>query len=142
MVARPGARAPGDSGGVAVTWVGLATSLGFGVEQNWRRLLAGDSAIALLPAERFAPPIPLPVRLGAPVDREELAERIRAAVPRSVWNTSAELCHLWLLAALEALGDAGLSWAGLDGAGFEGAGPGPAAREAAGALSPERVGIF
>ncbi|MCZ6552596.1 MAG: beta-ketoacyl synthase N-terminal-like domain-containing protein, partial [SAR324 cluster bacterium] len=147
MVARPGARAPGDTAGVAVTGVGLATSLGFGVEENWRRLLAGDSAIALLPAERFAPPIPLPVRLGAPVDREELAERIRAAVPRSVWNTSAELCHLWLLAALEALGDAGMSWAGLggaglDGAGFEGAGSDSAAREAAGAASPERVGIF
>ncbi len=142
MVARPGARAPGDTAGVAVTGVGLATSLGFGVEENWRRLLAGDSAIALLPPERFVPPIPLPVRLGAPVDREELAERIRAAVPRSVWNTSAELCHLWLLAALEALCDAGLGGAGLDGAGFDGAGPNPAAREAAGAPRPERVGIF
>jgi 3-oxoacyl-[acyl-carrier-protein] synthase II len=52
------------------------------------------------------------VRLGAEVPRAELAERIRRAVPRSVWNTSAPECHVWLLAALEALAHAGLWRAG------------------------------
>jgi len=98
-------------GAVVVTGIGLVTALGFGVEANWPRLLAGESAIRGLPSERFTLPIALPVRLGAEVPRAELAERIRGAVPRSVWNTSAPECHVWLLAALEALAHAGL-WPG------------------------------
>jgi 3-oxoacyl-[acyl-carrier-protein] synthase II len=98
-----------DFPAVHVTGLGLATSLGFGVAENWRRLLAGESEIREHPPERFPPPVPLPVRLGAAVDREQLAERIRAAVPRQIWNTSAEVCHLWLLAALEALAQAGIT---------------------------------
>lgn len=93
---------------IAVTGLGMATSLGFGLAENWRRLLAGESEIRAHPAERFLPPIEIPVRLGAALDREALAERVRAAVPRGIWNTSAELCHLWLLVALEALAQAGL----------------------------------
>ena len=93
---------------VVVTGVGLVTGLGFGTEAVWPRLLAGASAIRELPPERFALPIALPVRLGAEVPRAALAERIRRAVPRSVWNTSAPVCHVWLLAALEALAQAGL----------------------------------
>jgi 3-oxoacyl-[acyl-carrier-protein] synthase II len=96
-------------GPVVVTGVGLATSLGFGVGENWRRLVAGEPGIALLDPGRFPVPLQLPVRLGAMVSRERLAERIRAAVPRGVWNTSADVCHLWLLVALEALARAGLA---------------------------------
>ena len=97
---------------IVVTGLGLATSLGFGVERNWERLLAGDSEIRVLPEERFALPVSLPVRLGAAVEREALAGRIRKAVPRGVWNTSEQVCHLWLLAALEAMAAAGLPVAG------------------------------
>jgi 3-oxoacyl-[acyl-carrier-protein] synthase II len=96
---------------IAITGLGLVSALGFGVEATWGRLLAGESAIRELPPERFALPIALPVRLGAEVPRAELAERIRAAVPRASWNTSAPVCHVWLLAALEALAGAGL-WNG------------------------------
>lgn len=105
----PGA-APGERprGAAAVTGLGLATSLGFGVTANWQRLLAGESGVQVLDAARFALPVNLPVLLGAPVDRDALAAAIREAVPRSVWNTSAEVTHLWLLAALEALQGAGL----------------------------------
>ena len=84
---------------IVVTGIGLSTSLGFGAERNWERLLAGESAIRSHAAERFPPPVTLPTRLGAAMDREALAERIRKAVPRTVWNTSAEVCHLWLLTA-------------------------------------------
>lgn len=100
--------APQRQAAAVVTGLGLATSLGFGVSENWARLLAGESAIRVQPRERFALPISLPVLLGAAVARDAIAERIRRAVPRSVWNTSAEVCHLWLLAALEALEAAGL----------------------------------
>jgi 3-oxoacyl-[acyl-carrier-protein] synthase II len=93
---------------IAVTGVGLATSLGFGLGENWRRLLAGESDIRAHEASRFLPPIDVPVRLGAALDRDALAERIRAAVPRGIWNTSAELAHLWLLVVLEALAHAGI----------------------------------
>jgi 3-oxoacyl-(acyl-carrier-protein) synthase len=112
MVARAGRPAAAE---IVVTGVGLVTALGFGLAETWPRLLAGDSGIRELPAERFALPIALPVRLGAEVPRAELAERIRRAVPRAVWNTSAPECHVWLLAALEALAQAGL-WRAEDGA--------------------------
>lgn len=114
---------------IVVTGVGLVTALGFGVEACWPRLLAGESAIRELPPERFPLPVHLPVRLGAEVPRGALAERIRAAVPRSVWNTSAPVCHAWLLAALEALAQAGLR---------------PAAGAASGTPPPDaaRTGIF
>ncbi len=115
---------------VVVTGVGVVTALGFGMEPTWARLLAGDSGIVELPAEKLTLPVKLPVRLGAPVIKEELAVRIRAAVPRGVWNTSAEVCHAWLLAALEAWAMAGL--------------PRREAQEksVAAALDPERVGIY
>jgi dodecanoy-ACP synthase len=105
--AAPASPAPAPDA-VVVTGLGLVSALGFGVAACWPRLLEGESGIRELPPERFALPIALPVRLGAEVPRAELAERIRAAVPRSVWNTSAPECHVWLLAALEALGQAGL----------------------------------
>jgi 3-oxoacyl-[acyl-carrier-protein] synthase II len=108
---------------LAVTGAGLATSLGFGVAENWRRLLAGESEIREHAQSTFLAPVPLPVRLGAALDREQLAERIHSAVPRQIWNTSAEVCHLWLLVALEALTQAGLS-----------------ARQTA--YDPARIGIF
>jgi 3-oxoacyl-[acyl-carrier-protein] synthase II len=122
---------------VVVTGLGLATSLGFGVQENWRRLLAGDSGITVLDPSRFAVPLTLPVRLGAMVPREKLAEAIRAAVPRQIWNTSADVCHAWLLAALEALQMAGLptSVSAETGAADSGPQPVEAARSA-------RVGIF
>ncbi|MFI5400280.1 MAG: beta-ketoacyl-[acyl-carrier-protein] synthase family protein [SAR324 cluster bacterium] len=94
---------------IFVTGLGLATSLGFGLKENWRRLIAGDSGIALLDPSTFAVPLPLPTRLGAILPRDKLAEAIRGAVPRSVWNTSADVCHAWLLVALEALAMAGLA---------------------------------
>jgi len=119
MVAAGTAREP-----VVVTGLGLATSLGFGVEANWARLLAGESAIAPPPPGTFPLPIAMPDVATAALDRTELAARIRAAVPRAVWNTSEAVCHLWLLAALEAL-----AHASLDGA----AGPAPV---------PERVGVY
>src|SRR5262245_27501599 len=112
---------------VVVTGTGLATSLGFGVAENWRRLLAGDSGIAALPDTYFALPVKFPVRLGAPIDQATLKERIQAAVPRQVWNTSPEVCHLWLLVALEALAQAKL-WSA--DAGW------------AAGVNPERVGIY
>jgi 3-oxoacyl-[acyl-carrier-protein] synthase II len=112
---------------IVATGLGMATALGFGLEANWRRLWAGDSGIAALPDEYFALPIRFPVRLGAPIPRTELAQRIQAAVPRQVWNTSAEVCHLWLLAALEALAAAGL-WRPESGLGA--------------GLEPERIGVF
>jgi 3-oxoacyl-[acyl-carrier-protein] synthase II len=93
---------------IVVTGTGLATSLGFGVETNWRRLLAGDSGIVELPDSYFQLPVRFPVRLGAPVSKTELAGRIQAAVPRQTWNTAPEVCHLWLLVALEALAQARL----------------------------------
>jgi len=93
---------------VVVTGLGLATSLDFGLQENWERLCAGESGISLLDPARFPFPVELPVRLGAMVSRDRLAERIRAAVPRAVWNTSTDVCHLWLLVALEALAMAGL----------------------------------
>lgn len=93
---------------VVVTGLGLATSLGFGVAENWGRLLAGDSAIRALAPGEVLPPVRLPARLGAPVDREALAARIQRAVPRQVWRSGAEVCHLWLDVALEAMGAAGL----------------------------------
>ncbi len=117
------------NGGVVVTGLGMATSLGFGMGVNWERMLDGESAIAENPPEDFLPPISLPVRLGAPVNREQLAEKIRRAVPRSVWNTSSEVCHLWILTALEALALARVRPAAAEG--------GPA-----GELDPTRVGIF
>ena len=70
-------------GGVVVTGLGMATSLGFGMGVNWERMLGGESEIAENPAEDFLPPISLPVRLGAPVNREQLAEKIRRAVELS-----------------------------------------------------------
>lgn len=115
---------PDSSEAVVVTGVGLCTSLGFGVEANWPRLLAGDSAIRAQPRSHFPLPLKVPVRLGAAVSREELGARIRKAVPRAVWNTSEEVCHLWLLTALEALQQAGV------GAGEPDSPP------------PERVGIY
>ena len=113
--------APGDHR-IVVTGIGLNTSLGFGAGKNWQRLLAGESAIRSHDPERFPPPVTLPTRLGAAMDREALAARIRETVPRTIWNTSAEVCHLWLLTALEALACAGLD---------------PEAEP-----HPERVGIF
>lgn len=112
---------------IVVTGLGLATSLGFGLEANWRRLMAGDSGIAVLPEAYFALPIRYPVRIGAPIPREELAERIQAAVSRQVWNTSAEVCHLWLLTAMEALRTAGV-WRAESGL--------------TAGLKPERIGVF
>ncbi len=112
---------------IVVTGLGLATSLGFGLEANWRRLQAGDSGVAVLPESYLTLPIRYPVRIGAPVPRTELAYRIQAAVPRQTWNTSAEVCHLWLLTALEALGAAGI-WH------LEGG--------LAAGLDPERIGVF
>ena len=94
---------------IVVTGLGLVTSLGFGLKENWRRLIGGESGVALLDPSRFAVPLPLPTRLGAVVPRDRLADAIRGAVPRSVWNTSADVCHGWLLAALEALAMAGLA---------------------------------
>ena len=93
---------------VVVTGLGLSTSLGFGANVNWERMLGGHSAITVHPPELFPLPVSLPVRLGARIDRGQLFQRIQAAVPRAVWNTSEPLCHLWLLTALEALGQAGL----------------------------------
>ncbi|MEE8397292.1 MAG: beta-ketoacyl-[acyl-carrier-protein] synthase family protein [bacterium] len=114
---------PGQRGeSIVVTGIGISTSLGFGAEKNWERLLAGESAIAVRPAEEFPLPLKLPVRLGAAIPRDELAGRIRSAVPRAIWNTSEEVCHLWLLTASEALDQAGVTEEG-----------GPPA---------ERVGIF
>jgi len=95
-------------GAVAVTGLGLITGLGFGLESSWPRLLAGESAIEDLPPELFSAPVILPVLLGARVMREALTEAIRSAVPRAIWNTSEPACHLWLLAALEAMAQAGL----------------------------------
>ncbi len=92
-----------------VTGIGLSTALGFGVEHNWKRLLAGESAVAEQPAESFPLPLTMPPVLAARIDRAGLAARIREAVPRQIWNTSEECCHLWLLTALEALGQAGLA---------------------------------
>src|SRR5690349_22215337 len=112
---------------IAVTGTGLATSLGFGVAENWQRLLAGDSGIVTLPDTYFALPVKFPVRLGAPIDQAALKEGIQEAVPRQVWNTSPEVAHLWLLVALEALAQARL-WSAEGG-------------WAAG-VNPERVGIF
>jgi 3-oxoacyl-[acyl-carrier-protein] synthase II len=123
MVAGP----PSDAReAVVVTGLGLATSLGFGVETNWARLLAGESAIAVRSPGSFPLPIPMPELPVAAVEREALAARIREAVPRSVWNTSEEVCHLWLLAALEALAQAGLD-------GERGGATHP---------TPERVGVY
>ena len=93
---------------IVVTGLGMATSLGFGVETNWERLLAGESEIRELPEHMFPLPITLPVRTGAAVNREALTEEIRRRVPRSVWNTTDPTGHLWLIAALEALEHAGL----------------------------------
>lgn len=121
---------------VVVTGLGLATPLGFGLKQCWARLIAGDSAIALLDPGLFPLPVQLPVRLGAMVPRDKLAERIRAAVPRAVWNTSSDVCHAWLLAALEALAMAGLPLS---------AEPAETQGTAAGGAAPAdgaRVGIF
>ena len=114
-----------------VTGLGMATSLGFGMEVNWERMLDGESEIAENPPEDFLPPISLPVRLGAPVNREQLAEKIRRAVRRSIWNTSSEVCHLWILTALEALAGAGVRPSGAEG--------GPAGMSE---VDPTRVGIF
>ena len=93
---------------IVVTGLGMATSLGFGVETNWARLLAGESEIRELPEHMFPLPVTLPVRTGAAVNREALTEEIRRRVPRSVWNTTEPAGHLWLIAALEALEHAGL----------------------------------
>jgi 3-oxoacyl-[acyl-carrier-protein] synthase II len=85
------------------------------------------------------------------VAREALADGIRAAVPRQVWNTSADVCHAWLLAALEALEMAGLPVAaarrGGPGAAPETAGgpagaPGDAAAPAPPAAAAARTGIY
>lgn len=126
---------------VVVTGLGLATSLGFGLKENWDRLCAGESGIALLDPGRFPFPLELPVRLGAMVPRDRLAERIRAAVPRAVWNTSADVCHAWLLVALEALAMAGLPGAA-QGEAALGAGVPSSDRDAAPAEIDERVGIY
>lgn len=119
MVAPPGGR-PADE--VVVTGIGLSTSLGFGVGVNWPRLLAGESAVAPMNPEDFPLPLEMPQAPVASLQRAELAERIRGAVPRQVWNTSEEVCHLWLLTALEALEQAGL--------------------DNGGAPAPERVGVY
>ena len=55
---------------IVVTGLGMATSLGFGVETNWARLLAGESEIRELPEHMFPLPVTLPVRTGAAVNRE------------------------------------------------------------------------
>jgi len=123
MVTAREAAAPGT---VVVTGLGLTTALGFGVAENWRALQAGESGIAVCDPGLFRTPPALPRRLGAPVAREALAARIREQVPRQVWNTSSETCHLWLVTALEALAAAGLYPA-------EAGSPGP---------PPERVGIY
>ena len=123
---------------ILVTGIGLATSLGFGVPENWRRLLAGDSGITILEPSHFAVPLNLPVRLGAMLPREKLSEAIRTAVPRHIWNTSADVCHAWLLAALEALHMAGLPVT--SGSSFDStADEAPKSGEDA---QPARVGIF
>jgi len=118
---------PAEEDPVVVTGVGLSTSLGFGAKATWERMLGGHSAIAVQPPEMFPLPVSLPVRLGARLDRDQLSRRIKAAVPRAVWNTSEPLCHLWLVTALEALGQAGL-----------GEDAGPPGKGASG----ERVGVF
>ena len=107
---------------VVVTGIGLSTSLGFGVGVNWPRLLAGESAVAPMNPDDFPLPLEMPQAAVARLQRAELAERIRGAVPRQVWNTSEEVCHLWLLTALEALRQAGLD---------NGTAP-----------APERVGVY
>uniref|UniRef100_A0A7S3W9N4 beta-ketoacyl-[acyl-carrier-protein] synthase I n=1 Tax=Emiliania huxleyi TaxID=2903 RepID=A0A7S3W9N4_EMIHU len=50
---------------VVVTGVGLVTPLGVGVEQSWRRLLAGETAVRRLPSLDG-----LPAQIAAPVPRE------------------------------------------------------------------------
>lgn len=113
---------------VVVTGLGMVTSLGFGVETNWERLLAGESEIRELPEHMFPLPVTLPVRTGAAVNREALNEEIRRRVPRSVWNTTEQVGHIWLIAALEALEHAGLSPNTENGSGIEG--------------DPRRTGIY
>lgn len=93
---------------IVVTGLGMVTSLGFGVETNWERLLAGESEIREFPQHMFPLPVPLPVRTGAMVNREALTGEIRRRVARSVWNTTEPTGHIWLVAALEALENAGL----------------------------------
>ncbi|NJL85573.1 MAG: beta-ketoacyl-ACP synthase [Leptolyngbyaceae cyanobacterium SM1_1_3] len=44
---------------VVITGIGLTTALGSGIEVNWKRLLAGESAIALLQPFRDLPAKPL-----------------------------------------------------------------------------------
>lgn len=115
-------------GSVVVTGVGLATSLGFGVARNWERLQAGESEVREQPEHLFPLPVPLPVRLGAAVNKEALAEEIRRRVPRSIWNTTETVGHVWMVAATEALEQAGL----------------PSGAEAGNAItqSPQRTGIY
>lgn len=162
--ASPRARARDPGHAIVVTGVGLCTGLGFGRAVNWRRLLAGESAVRELPPEAFETPLALPVRLGAPVDHAALAARIQRAVPRAAWNTSAEFCHLWLLAALEAMAQAGIGALAADGEGVRiprreppdsrreqteqrrepegGAAPEAVAAAVPGVADPERVGVY
>jgi 3-oxoacyl-(acyl-carrier-protein) synthase len=92
---------------VVITGLGVASALGCDIEEFWKRLVRGDSGVALLEDETFAT---LPTRIGAMVqgydefahfDRKELRRLSRSS-------------QLAVVAASGAVRQAGLSDDGLD----------------------------
>jgi len=87
---------------VAITGIGLITPLGNDVSSNWNNLINGKSGISLLQNPELAQ---YPYNIAGQIkDEQELIDRI---VPANKKRKTARFIHLALVAADQALQDAG-----------------------------------
>jgi len=86
---------------VAITGIGLVTPLGVGQEDNWSKVLAGESGLGR-PSEAHDPNLPIQV-VGEVTDFEPLDYITKRLIVRSDRNT-----HFAFAACQQALADAGI----------------------------------
>jgi len=101
---RPAAKPSPTPRRVVVTGLGLVTPLGIGTAKNWRRLLAGESAVRPIDILPGKDP---PVRFAGQVSEEDW-QRLEAAEPEEAARRGERRVLFALCAAAEAVDDAGL----------------------------------